>query len=109
MSDSKLCCSLAKLASPAGNLKSEFLIGDNEKFFIAVEAVMKAAKELLASVDIVLDKVVLEAKSEPMEMSLSDVSTNTSGIVSANTSGLLLDDSATSKSDGEDCVGLAEN
>jgi hypothetical protein len=29
--------------------------------------------------------------------------------VSANTSGLLLDDSATSKSDGEDCVGLAEN
>jgi hypothetical protein len=100
MSDSKLCCSLAKLASPR----------DNETFFVAVEAVLKAAKELLASVDLVLNKVVLEARSsEPMETSLSDVSANTSGVVSADTSGLLLDDSATSKSDGEDCVVVAKN
>jgi hypothetical protein len=111
MSDSKLSCLLTDLASRTRNLKEEFSFGENEKFFAAIDAVLDAVKGLLASVDVVLDAVELNAKRgnsatpESMEISLSDVSTNTSGIGSANTSGLL-DEFATSK---VDLVGVVEN
>jgi hypothetical protein len=107
MSSLKSSFLLADLTSRTKELKAKFSVEDTERFFSAVDIVMESVKALLATVDVLLDSADSKtrfgnvATPEPMEMSLSDVSTNTSGLGSVNTSGLL-DVSAASESDMKD-------
>lgn len=73
----------------------EFSAADNQEFFSAVDTAMGAAKTLLATLDTALYTAESKVRfcndptPEPMETSLSDVSANTSGLGSENTSGVL--------------------
>jgi hypothetical protein len=79
MSDSILLVSVSELTSRL-KLLDGLRADDNKDFFESVEAALAAAKALLASVEktlcMVEDKIDLSktSTSEPMDMSLSDVS-----------------------------------
>ena len=94
MSDPVLSVSVSGLTSRL-KLLNELRVEDNKAFFDAVEAALEAAKALLASTEkalcVVEDRKNLSNAStpEPMDMSLSDVSANTSGVCSAETSALI--------------------
>ena len=112
MTDTKLCCLLANLTSRKKDLMVEFSAADNTEFFSAVDTAMAAAKALLATLDTALYTAESKVRfcndptPEPMEMSLSDVSANTSGLGSENTSEVL---DLTAESDKKEPVGVEDS
>lgn len=112
MTDTKLCCLLANLTSRKRDLMVEFSAADNQEFFSAVDTAMGAAKTLLATLDTALYTAESKVRfcndptPEPMETSLSDVSANTSGLGSENTSGVL---DLTAESDKKEPVGVEDS